>query len=91
LVQILLSETGSLGCRISEVNRVTSSRSFITVPIAIGNQRFKVKVKISRDSDGVIKTIKPEYNDIKNISTKLKIPYKKVFDKAYYELMEKYN
>jgi uncharacterized protein (DUF111 family) len=91
LVQILLSETGSLGCRINEVNRITTSRSFITVPITIGYQRFEVKVKISRDSDGVIKTIKPEYDDIKNISTKLKIPYKKVFDKAYYELMKKYN
>jgi pyridinium-3,5-bisthiocarboxylic acid mononucleotide nickel chelatase len=91
LVQILLNETGSLGCRINEVNRITTSRSFITVPITLGNERFEVKVKISRDSDGVIKTIKPEYNDIKNISAKLKIPYKKVFDKAYYELMEKYN
>jgi pyridinium-3,5-bisthiocarboxylic acid mononucleotide nickel chelatase len=91
MVQILLSETGSLGCRINEVNRITTSRSFITVPITIGNQRFEVKVKISRDSDGVIKTIKPEYDDIKNISTKLKIPYKKVFDKAYYDLMKKYN
>ncbi|TLX84539.1 MAG: LarC family nickel insertion protein, partial [Thaumarchaeota archaeon] len=51
----------------------------------------EVKVKISRDKEGVIKTIKPEYDDIKNISTKLKVPYKKVFDKAYYELRTKYN
>ncbi len=91
LVQTLLDETGSLGCKINELNRITRSRSFVNVPITIENQRFEVKVKISRDKEGVIKTIKPEYDDIKNISTKLKVPYKKVFDKAYYELRTKYN
>jgi len=91
LVQTLLDETGSLGCKINELNRITRSRSFVNVPITIENQRFEVKVKISRDKEGVIKTIKPEYDDIKNISTKLKVPYKKVFDKAYYELITKYN
>jgi Uncharacterized conserved protein len=91
LIQILLNETGSLGCRINEVNRVTTSRSFITLPITIERQKFDIKVKVSRDSDGVIKTIKPEYDDIKNISRKLNIPYKKVFDISYYELMKKYS
>jgi pyridinium-3,5-bisthiocarboxylic acid mononucleotide nickel chelatase len=91
LIQILLNETGSLGCRINEVNRVTTSRSFITLPITIERQKYDIKVKISRDSDGVIKTIKPEYDDLKNISRKLNISYKKVFDISYYELMKKYS
>jgi uncharacterized protein (DUF111 family) len=91
LIQILLNETGSLGCRINEVNRVTTSRSFITLPITIEHQKFDINVKVSRDNDGVIKTIKPEYEDIKNISRKLNIPYKKVFDISYYELMKKYS
>jgi pyridinium-3,5-bisthiocarboxylic acid mononucleotide nickel chelatase len=91
LIQILLNETGSLGCRVNEVNRITTSRSFITTPISIENQKFEIKVKISRDSNGEIKTIKPEYEDIKYISAKLKIPFKKVFDTAYCELMKKYS
>jgi uncharacterized protein (TIGR00299 family) protein len=91
LIQILLNETGSLGCRVNEINRVTTSRSFITIPIRIEDQKFEIKVKIARDSNGEIKSIKPEYDDIKYISAKLKIPYKKVFDSAYYELMKKYN
>lgn len=90
LIQILLSETGSLGCRVSEVNRITTSRSFITIPIAIENRKFEVKVKISKNGNGSIKSVKPEYDDIKNISTVLKIPYKKVFDTVYHELIEKY-
>jgi hypothetical protein len=90
LIQILLSETGSLGCRVNEVNRITTSRSFITLPIAIENRKFKVKVKISKNRNGSVNSIKPEYDDIKNISTVLKIPYKKVFDTVYHELIEKY-
>lgn len=90
LIQILLSETGSLGCRVSEVNRITTSRSFVTLPIAIENRKFEVKIKISKNGNGSIKSVKPEYDDIKNISTELKIPYKKVFDTVYHELIEKY-
>ena len=91
LAQILLNETGSLGCRIKEVNRITASRSLITFPITIEGQKFEIKVKVSKHSGGAIRTIKPEYDDIKDISNKLKIPYKKVYDKAYYELMKKYS
>ncbi|HEY7757162.1 MAG TPA: nickel pincer cofactor biosynthesis protein LarC [Nitrososphaeraceae archaeon] len=90
LIQILLNETGSLGCRVSEVNRITTSRSFITLPIAIENRKFEVKVKISKNGNGSIKSVKPEYEDIKNISTVLRIPYKKVYDSVYHELIEKY-
>ena len=90
LIQILLNETGSLGCRVSEVNRITTSRTFITLPITIENRKFEVKVKISKNENGSIKSVKPEYEDIKNISTVLKIPYKKIFDTVYHELIEKY-
>ena len=91
LVKLLLNETGSLGCRVHEINRITIPRSFITVPITIGNQRFVVKVKLSKDKDGTIKMIKPEYHDIKKIATRLKAPYRKVFDIVYYEVFKKYN
>lgn len=91
LVKLLLNETGSLGCRVNEINRITLPRSFITVPITIGNQRFVVKVKLSKDKDGTIRMIKPEYDDIKKIATRLKAPYRKVFDIVYYEVFKKYN
>ena len=90
LIQILLNETGSLGCRINEVNRVTTSRSFITMPITVEGEKFEIKVKISKDGDGSIRTIKPEYDDIRSISAKVNVPYKRVFDIAYSELMRKY-
>jgi uncharacterized protein (TIGR00299 family) protein len=90
LIELLLKETGSLGCRVNEVNRVTTSRSFITMPITVEGEKFEIKVKISKDSDGAIRTIKPEYDDIRSISAKVKVPYKRVFDIAYSELTRKY-
>ena len=90
LVQILLNETSSLGCRVHKVEKIMASRSFVLVPITIENHKFVIKVKISKDKSGYIRTVKPEYEDIKAISTKLQIPYKKVFDTLYYELIKKY-
>jgi uncharacterized protein (TIGR00299 family) protein len=91
LVKLLLNESGSLGCRVHEINRITIPRSFITVPITIWSQRFVVKVKLSKDKDGTIRMIKPEYDDIKKIATKLKAPYRKVYDIVYYEVFKIYN
>lgn len=90
LVQILLSETGSLGCRVNEINRVIVPRSFITLPVSIQKRKFEVKVKISRSTNGVINSMKPESDDIRKISRTLKISYKKIFDIVREELTKKY-
>ena len=90
LIQVLLNETGSLGCRVNEINRITVPRSLITLPISIENRKFEVKVKISKSTNGLINSMKPEYGDIKKISRSLKIPYKKIFDTVHQELKRKY-
>lgn len=90
LIQILLSETGSLGCRVNEINRIIVPRSFITLPISIHNRKFEVKIKISKSTDGSINSMKPESDDIKKISRTLKIPYKKIYDTVHHELIRKY-
>ena len=90
LIQILLNETGSLGCRVNEINRITVPRSLITLPISIKNRRFEVRVKISKSTNGLISSMKPEYDDIKKISRSLKIPYKKISDTVHQELKRKY-
>ena len=90
LIQILLSETGSLGCRVNEINRITIPRSFVTLPVSINNRKFEVKVKISKSTKGMINSMKPEFDDIRKISRTLKIPYKKIFDIVSRELTRKY-
>ena len=49
----------------------------MTVPVSIGKELFDVRVKISKDHDGKITHIKPEFDDVKLISEKMKIPYKR--------------
>ena len=90
LIQILLSETGSLGCRVNEINRIIVPRSFITLPISIQNRKFEVKVKISKSINGSVRSMKPESDDIKKISRTLKMPYKKIYDTVHHELIRKY-
>lgn len=90
LIQILLSETGSLGCRVNEINRIIVPRSFITLPISIQNRKFEVKVKISKSINGSVSSMKPESDDIKKISRTLKMPYKKIYDTVHHELIRKY-
>jgi uncharacterized protein (DUF111 family) len=85
-----LSETGSLGCRVNEINRIIVPRSFITLPVSIQKRKFEVKVKISRSTNGVINSMKPESDDIRKISRTLKISYKKIFDIVREELTKKY-
>lgn len=90
LIKIILNETGSLGCRVNELNRIIVPRSFMTLPVSIHNRKFEVNVKISRSTNGVINNMKPESNDIKKISRTLKISYKKIFDIVHEELVRKY-
>lgn len=77
IIDTLFIETGSLGIRIRETDRLTIERSTVTVPVSIGKELFDVRVKISKDHDGKITHIKPEFDDVKLISEKMKIPYKR--------------
>jgi len=72
----LFSETGTLGIRLRETTRLVMKRSILVMPISIKHELFYVHVKISKDARGKIYNAKPEYDDIKVISAKLKIPYK---------------
>ena len=90
LIQILLSETGSLGCRVNQINRIILPRSIVTLPLSIQNRKFEVKVKISKNTKGVINSMKPESDDIRKISRTLKTSYKKIFDIVRQELTKKY-
>jgi uncharacterized protein (DUF111 family) len=81
-----LSETGSLGCRVNQINRIILPRSFVTLPISIQNRKFEVKVKISKSTNGVISSLKPESDDIRKISRTLKTSYKKILDVVRQEL-----
>lgn len=82
LSRILIDETGTLGIRTGFVQkRRTLKREIKTVAIDIPGYRGKVQVKVAKDDKGNIVNIKPEYEDMKNIAKKTKLPLRRVYAK----------
>ncbi len=71
---ILLKETSTIGLRFYEMKRKVMQREIKTVESEFG----KVRVKISRSGDAVLKKV-PEYEDCKKIAKKLNLPLIEIF------------
>ena len=77
LSKIIMEETGTIGIRIKEINRIKADRIKKTYSIILNNKEFKFSVKISYLENEVI-NIKPEYEDAKKIAEELNIPIRNV-------------
>ena len=69
LVDLLFSETTTIGVRSSALNRTELPREIKTIKTKYGNVNLKVSGS----------TIKPEYEDLKKIAMKKKIPLRDVY------------
>lgn len=69
MVKIIFEETTTIGLRFYEADRQTLEREIKEINTALG----KVKVKISKLGNGIIKTT-PEYEDCKKLAKKLNTP-----------------
>lgn len=82
LSKILTDETGTLGIRTGIAQkRHTLKREIKEVDVDIPGYRGKVRVKMARDNEGNIVNVKPEYEDMKKIAKKTKMPLRKVYSK----------
>lgn len=80
LSKILTEETGTLGIRTGIVQkRRTLKREIKDVDIDIPGYKGKVRVKVARDDKGNVINVKPEYEDLKKIAKKTKLPLRKVY------------
>jgi pyridinium-3,5-bisthiocarboxylic acid mononucleotide nickel chelatase len=70
----LFRETGTLGIRIQEMQRVLLDRDIVSLKLKILQNEFLVRVKVSKDYQGNLVNVKPEFEDIKKISASLGIP-----------------
>ena len=77
ITKTIFEETGTLGIRKSKIERYILDRFNLIVPIEIQEENFIVNIKISKDSNGKIINIKPEFEDIKKIAEKLNYPLKR--------------
>ena len=88
LIDILVSETGTLGVRIRDSNRYIVPRILLSVPVVIHGKSFTVRCRIAKDND-VMKHFKLESEDVKLVSESLDIPFKDTVALISSEVKEK--
>lgn len=76
IIDLLISETGTLGVRVRTNDRFIVPRTIENIPISIQGSNFQVQCKISYDGDS-IKNFKIESDDINVISNSIKQSFKK--------------
>ena len=81
--ELLYTETTTLGVRISEIERDCLPREIIKIKTEFG----EVDIKIARFGEKIVNA-KPEYDQLREIALKSKIPLKKI-EKIVLEVLEK--
>ncbi|MDQ4100583.1 MAG: nickel pincer cofactor biosynthesis protein LarC [Thermoproteota archaeon] len=89
VLELLFNESGTLGARVQEVQRIVLPREIFTMSVNINDNTLDVRVKIVKDSSGQITNVKPEFEDIKVIATKCQIPVKRAMDQVKAEVIKK--
>jgi len=90
LSTVLINETGTLGVRVYFCERHIVAREVFTVDLLIGDIREHVKVKVSKNTNGEIIRIKPEFDDLKRLAEKTKKPLLEISDLAISIAREKF-
>lgn len=89
VLEVLFSESGTLGARVQEVERYVLPRAMLTVPVDVNGSTFNVHVKVVKDSAGKVTNAKPEFEDIKIIALKCQMPVKRAMELVNTQVMEK--
>jgi uncharacterized protein (TIGR00299 family) protein len=79
LIEILVSETGTLGVRIRSSSRYVVPRIFVSIPIHFQGKNFTVRCKIVKHNE-VVKHFKVESDDVKLIADSLSLSFKETSD-----------
>lgn len=84
-VRYLISETGTLGVRVSHVSRKVLKREIVKKKVELKNIEFEIQIKVSRDESGIV-NFKVEMNDANNIAERLGLPLRIVLKRIYEKL-----
>ncbi len=88
LSKLLIAETGTLGVRVYNCQRHIINRELLMVDLVVMGNKEAVRVKISKDSEGKVIRIKPEYEDLKKLAKKTKMPLRELLDQAVAKAQE---
>ena len=80
LSRVLIDETGTLGVRVYFCERRIINRELSSVDVLVGGVKELVTVKIARNIDGEIISIKPEYEDVNRLAEKTNLPLRQLSD-----------
>ena len=89
VLEVLFSESGTLGARVQEVERYVLPRAMLSVPVDVNGTTFNVHVKVVKDSGGSITTAKPEFDDIRIIASRCQLPVKRTMELVNAQVMKK--
>jgi uncharacterized protein (TIGR00299 family) protein len=80
LIDVLIEETGTLGVRVSYCERHIVSRNIFSLDISVAGQKDVIKIKISKNRQGKIVRLKPEFEDLKRLAEKTGLPLRELSD-----------
>jgi uncharacterized protein (TIGR00299 family) protein len=89
VLQVLFSESGTLGARVQEVERFVLPRAILTVPVTVSGNTFNVHVKVAKDSAGRMISAKPEFEDVKIIASRCQISVKRAMELVSADVTQK--
>jgi len=75
LINMLVSETGTLGIRIRSSSRYVVPRIIVSIPISIQEKNFTVRCKIVKHND-TVKHFKVESDEVRGIADSLSLSFK---------------
>ncbi len=78
----MIEETGTLGVRVYFCKRHIIVRELHNVDLSIMGNKETIRVKVTKNLNGEIIQIKPEYNDLKKLAEKTKKPLRELSENA---------
>ena len=88
LSKVLIAETGTLGVRVYYCERHIVTRELFMVDLQVMGSKETVRVKVSKNPQGEIIRIKPEFDDLKLLAEKTKKPLRELLDLAVSKTQE---
>jgi uncharacterized protein (TIGR00299 family) protein len=88
LSKLLIAETGTLGVRVNYCQRHIVNREVAMVDLTVMGNKESVRVKVSKNSQGEVIRVKPEFEDLKRLAEKTGKPLRELLELAVSKTQE---
>lgn len=89
LAEVMFRELGTIGVRVFPLRRYVLHRDVNLLKIRLGGNEEKIRVKTSKDSNGKVINLKPEYEDVKQLAQKMDTPLREILEIVKSKLRQK--